>query len=162
MRRGKPRNLKSGATKKLAPAQRIGGRAPGQLSSTTSSHRGTNRVNDLNENYTTCPPSVQRRRLPNRRSSWTFGFSSNNLSYTATISYFANGVGLAEVFLGNSKSGSHSDAAAKDSAIVCSIALQFGVPLETIRKALLRDSQNRPSSPLGVLLDMIAEQEAQL
>ena len=37
---------------------------------------------------------------------------------------------LAEIFINNSKAGSQSDAAAKDAAVVCSIALQFGVPLE--------------------------------
>ena len=64
---------------------------------------------------------------------------------------------IAEIFIGNAKAGSHSDAAAKDAAVVCSIALQFGVPLEVIRKALLRDSAGRPSSPLGTALDLISE-----
>jgi hypothetical protein len=35
------------------------------------------------------------------------------------------------------------------------LALQHGVPLETIRRAILRDSQGRPSTPLGVALDKI-------
>lgn len=47
-------------------------------------------------------------------------------------------------------------AAAKDSAVVASIALQHGVPVDTIRKALLRDSQGKASSPLGCALDAIA------
>jgi hypothetical protein len=50
-------------------------------------------------------------------------------------------------------------AAAKDSAVVCSIALQFGVPVEVIRKALLRDSQGGPSGPLGAVLDRLAEED---
>jgi hypothetical protein len=36
-------------------------------------------------------------------------------------------------------------------------ALQHGVPLDVIRKALMRDSHGRASSPLGVALDLIAE-----
>jgi hypothetical protein len=32
-----------------------------------------------------------------------------------------------------------------------------GVPLDVIRKALMRDSQGRPNSPLGVALDLLAE-----
>jgi hypothetical protein len=36
-------------------------------------------------------------------------------------------------------------------------ALQHNVPLDIIRHALLRDSQGRPSSPLGVALDWLAE-----
>jgi hypothetical protein len=63
---------------------------------------------------------------------------------------------LAEIFINNSKVGSDSDSAAKDSAVVCSIALQHGVPLSTIRKALLRDPRGVASSPLGMALDLIA------
>jgi hypothetical protein len=74
---------------------------------------------------------------------------------SATIVRFDDGR-LGEIFLGNSKAGSHSDAAAKDSAVVTSLALQHGVPLDVIRKALLRHSHGRPSSPLGTALDFIA------
>jgi len=73
------------------------------------------------------------------------------------VSRFSDGR-LAEIFLSNSKVGSHSDAAAKDSAVVASIALQYGVPVEVIRKALLRDSRDVASSPLGAALDhLLAE-----
>jgi hypothetical protein len=34
-----------------------------------------------------------------------------------------------------------------------------GVPLDTIRKALLRDPRGVASSPLGVALDLIAAQD---
>ena len=59
--------------------------------------------------------------------------------------------------MSNAKAGSHSDAAAKDAAVVCSIALQYGVPVDVIRHALLRDLHGRASSPLGAALDAIAE-----
>jgi hypothetical protein len=96
-----------------------------------------------------------RERLPNRRASTQIAFDCNGLRYVATLSVFPDGR-LAEIFLSNSKAGSHSDSAAKDSAVVCSIALQHGTPLDTIRRALMRDSAGRPSSPLGVALDLIA------
>ena len=99
---------------------------------------------------------MSRERLPNRRSSQTFDFECNSLHYSCTISRFPDGR-LAEIFIGNAKAGSHSDAAAKDSAVVASLALQHGVPVETIRKALLRDPRGNASSPLGVALDLIAE-----
>jgi hypothetical protein len=98
---------------------------------------------------------TQRQRLPNRRHCQTFSFECHGLKYVATISLFPDGR-LGEIFISNHKSGSHADAAAKDSAVIASIALQHGVPLETIRKALLRDSRGQPSSPLGVALDIIA------
>jgi ribonucleoside-diphosphate reductase alpha chain len=56
--------------------------------------------------------------------------------YRVTIGRFADGQ-LAEIFISNHKVGSDADTAARDSAVVCSIALQHGVPLETIRRALL-------------------------
>jgi len=99
-----------------------------------------------------------RERLPNRRPSETFTFECNGLIYLATISRFQDGR-LAEIFVSNAKVGSHSDAAAKDAAVVCSIGLQHGVPLKTIRHALLRDAQGRASSPLGAALDFVAKQE---
>jgi hypothetical protein len=96
-----------------------------------------------------------RRRLPNRRSSSQVAFECNGLRYIATVLFFPDGA-LAEIFLSNAKASSHSDSAAKDSAVVASLALQFGVPLETIRHALLRDSRGVASSPLGAALDLLA------
>jgi hypothetical protein len=98
---------------------------------------------------------IERCRLPNRRASQQIAFECNALKYVATVSFFPDG-GLAEIFLSNAKAGSHSDAAAKDSAVVASIALQYGVPVETIRKALLRDARGVASSPLGVALDFLS------
>jgi hypothetical protein len=100
--------------------------------------------------------SHQRQRLPNRRPSETFELESGGLKYRATISRYDDGR-LSEIFLGNAKAGSQSDTNAKDAAVVCSIALQYGVPVDVIRRALLRDAQGRPSSPLGVALDMLSE-----
>ena len=53
-----------------------------------------------------------------------------------------------------------ADTAARDAAIACSIALQFGADMETIRKALCRDSRGNASGPLGVALDVIARDTA--
>jgi hypothetical protein len=63
---------------------------------------------------------------------------------------------LGEFFLTNHKAGSAADTAARDAAIACSIALQFGANAETIRKALCRDARGNASGPLGVALDMLA------
>jgi hypothetical protein len=101
-----------------------------------------------------------REKLPNRRASWTFSFQCGPHHYTATISYFPGTNQLAEIFLGNGRAGSHIDAAAKDSAVVASMALQHNVPVETIRKALLRDPRGTASSPLGVALDILTNEEA--
>jgi ribonucleoside-diphosphate reductase alpha chain len=100
-----------------------------------------------------------RERIPNRRASVSFAFELNGLRFWATFSRFPDGR-LAELFLSNHKSNSAADANARDSAIVASLALQHGVPLETIRRALLRDSHESPSTPLGAALDIIADGES--
>jgi hypothetical protein len=97
-----------------------------------------------------------RTRLPNRRASTTFTFEVGTLSYTATVSYFSDGQ-VAEIFLTNTKPSSQSDSNARDSAIAASLALQYGCPLETLRRALLRDSRGFASTPLGHALDLISE-----
>jgi hypothetical protein len=99
-----------------------------------------------------------RTRLPNRRASSTFAFRCGAHQYVATVSYFPTGE-LAEIFIGNGRAGSHLDAAAKDSAVVASIGLQYGIPVAVIRRALLRDSQGTPSSPLGAALDVLAAED---
>jgi hypothetical protein len=99
---------------------------------------------------------MTRQRLPYRRASETFALECAGLSYLATVSRFPDGR-LGEIFLSNHKAGSAADTAARDAAIACSIALQFGADVETIRKALCRDSQGRASGPLGVALDIVAE-----
>src|SRR5215471_3824105 len=103
----------------------------------------------------------QRERLPNRRLGETFELEVAGLRYIATVSRFPDGR-LGEIFLSNLKSNSAADTNARDSAIVCSIALQCGADPETIRRALCRDSGGRPSGPLGAALDRIAEEEDKL
>jgi hypothetical protein len=101
---------------------------------------------------------MNRLRLPNRRRSESFEIEAQGLTFTATLSRGADGA-VQEVFLTNHRAGSDAGINAADSAVVCSIALQYGVPFETIRRALMRDAHGCPSGPLGVALDAIAERE---
>jgi len=101
---------------------------------------------------------TERRRLSNRRASVTFSFECAALRYTCTASRYPDGR-LGEVFLSNHRADSHADACARDAAILASLALQYGVPLDALRKTLLRDSQGRPSTPIGAALDLLAAEE---
>ena len=101
---------------------------------------------------------MTRLHLPDRRASIVFAFECNGLHYTASASWFDDGR-LGEVFVGNHRADSHADACAKDAAILASVALQFGAPLDVLRRALLRDSQGRPSTPIGTVLDLLADKE---
>ena len=97
-----------------------------------------------------------RKRLADRRACENFNLECLGQHYTATVSLFPDGH-LAEIFLAAWKAGSDADANARDSAVVCSIALQYGVPLDVLRPALARDVQGKATSPLGVALDMLAK-----
>src|SRR5260370_15508358 len=100
---------------------------------------------------------MSRERLPNRRSAATFDLEACGLKFHATIGRYADGR-VAEIFITNHKAGSMAGILASDSAVLCSLALQYGVPVDVIRKALMRDSRGNASSPLGVLLDQIVEE----
>jgi len=96
-----------------------------------------------------------RRRLPDRRLALTFEFEVAGLRYTCTVGRFADG-SIGELFITNHRAGSGAGIMASDSAIAASLALQWGCPLDVLRKALSRDSCGVASSPLGAVLDMIA------
>jgi hypothetical protein len=99
--------------------------------------------------------NAARQRLPNRRGSETFALECAGQAYIATVSRFDDGR-PGEIFLTNRKSGSGLDVVARDSAIVCSIALQFGADIATIRRALCRDRRGVAGGPLGVALDILS------
>jgi hypothetical protein len=82
-------------------------------------------------------------------------FERHGLRFTATVSRFADGR-IGELFVNNHKAGNQADTNARDAAILLSFALQFGADVETIRKALCRDSQGRALGPIGAVLDLLA------
>jgi hypothetical protein len=101
---------------------------------------------------------VERERLPNRREATTFDVEALGLRFHTTVGRFADGR-VSEIFITNHKAGSMAGIMASDSAVLCSLALQYGIPVDVIRHALMRDSRGKPSGPLGVVLDLIAEEE---
>jgi hypothetical protein len=99
---------------------------------------------------------TERERLPNRRQCESFEFTHAGLDFTlAAGMYPDNRIG--EIFISSNRAGSQVESVARDSAIAVSIALQFGVPLETIRAALTKDHDGGPATLLGAALDKLAE-----
>jgi hypothetical protein len=98
-----------------------------------------------------------RRRLSDRRGSITFTLEVGGPRFTATASRFDDG-SLGEIFLQNHKADSTAGIMASDAAIAASLALQFGCPMETLRKALCRDTRGNATGPLGVALDTLARE----
>ena len=101
---------------------------------------------------------TDRQRLPNRRMAATFDIEVAGLSYKVTTGYFADR-SLAEVFISNHKSGNASDVAARDAGILLSFCLQYGCPVETIARALSRNSDGIASGVVGAVLDKITSEE---
>ena len=95
-----------------------------------------------------------RNRLPHRRAAETISFEHAGAQYQCTAGYFPDN-SLGEVFLNHARSDSLLDALAHDAAIVVSIALQYGAPLDEIRHALKRDIRGEAQSPIGAALDKI-------
>jgi|ERR1700733_849154 hypothetical protein len=91
----------------------------------------------------------ERERLPNRRPAEVFDFQHGGRRWTATISRFPDGR-LGEIFLDAIRGAAIAELAA-EAAIVASLALQSGCPLETLRHAL----DGRSAGPLGSALALI-------
>ena len=95
---------------------------------------------------------ASRQRLQNRRPHWLYTFESGGQFYTGGIGRFEDGR-IAEIFINGAKAGSTAEAVAQDSAIVTSLALQHGCPLDTIKHALARTSSS--CGPLATLLSQV-------
>jgi len=102
---------------------------------------------------------MTRERLPNRRLHELFSFIHAGVRYIAGIGRFPDGR-LAEVFLNGSKCGNDADTAAKDAAIVASLALQHGVPCDVIQRAVTRNRDGTASGPLDTAFDLLAAASA--
>ena len=98
-----------------------------------------------------------RRRLPDRREHEIVRFEHGGFSYTAGIGRFDDG-SLGEFFLNVDKPGAALDTQSRDSAILASLALQYGAPPSVMRHALTRNSDGSASGAIGRLLDMLTEQ----
>jgi hypothetical protein len=101
---------------------------------------------------------MTRERLPGRRNAVTFEVAHENHLYTITAGVYDD-ARLGEIFIVprlQVKSGTPLEAWARDSAIILSLALQHGCPLETIRSALTRDEREDAAGPLGEICDALA------
>jgi ribonucleoside-diphosphate reductase alpha chain len=101
---------------------------------------------------------TERKRLPNRRSAETWDVEALGLHFKTSVGRYDDGR-IGEIFLSNHRVNSMAGIMASDSAVLCSLLLQYGVPLDVIRHALMRDPRGKPSGPLGVVLDRLAADE---
>jgi hypothetical protein len=98
-----------------------------------------------------------RRTLPQRRAAETFDLWFWSQPFTVTVGFYADGT-PGEVFVDGGKTGQDIQNTTRDAAVVLSIALQHGTPIETIRHAVTRDSSGAAASILGAIIDRISTQ----
>lgn len=88
--------------------------------------------------------------LANRRPALTYDLEFWGQRFAVTV----DPAGLAEAFVSShAKAGSSTEAAIRDACILFSLARQYGCPLETIARALTRNADGTPSTPIGAVVD---------
>jgi hypothetical protein len=101
-----------------------------------------------------------RHALPQRRAAQTFEMQHGKLNtvFQVTLGYYPDGR-VGEVFISGSKAGSEIEAVARDGAVLLSIALQFGVPLNTIKHAVTREHDGSPSTIIGAVIERLSHDQ---
>jgi hypothetical protein len=98
-----------------------------------------------------------RQRLPNRRAAEVIEFEIGVFKYTATIGRFADH-SPAEIFIYVAKTGSELERSTRDSAVLASLGLQHGIPVQMLARALSRTESGKPDSVLCTVLDGLAKE----
>lgn len=99
-----------------------------------------------------------RHRLPNRRRSFAADLKHNGIEYVVTIGLDAAGA-PAEIFIDSTKPGSTISHLGQDVAVLISLAVQYGVPVDVMQSAMGRDHEGRAHSIAGAALDHLAKSQ---
>lgn len=106
---------------------------------------------------------MPRELLPNRRANFSFTIEFQGERYDVTIGHYRDGR-AGEVFINrilgkaSAKVGTLLDGVCRDSAILMSIAIQFGTDLSTLSSAITRDEDGAPSTIVGAIVDYLSTQ----
>jgi hypothetical protein len=100
--------------------------------------------------------NIPRKRLPDRRAHDVISITHNTIKYDIGIGVYSDG-NVAEVFISSTKAATDVAAAGRDLAVLLSLALQHGVPLEAVRDALTRDEWSNGAGLLGAVVDALFE-----
>jgi hypothetical protein len=99
---------------------------------------------------------AHREQLPTRRFHGSFRFQIENITYAAGVGRVGPDGRVVEIWLDAGKVGSSLEALADDAAIMASLLLQYGCPLDVIRGSLTRNPDGSAGGPIGRVLDEIA------
>jgi hypothetical protein len=100
-----------------------------------------------------------RQLLPQRRRAETFTVIHWDQPFVVTVGFFDNGT-LGEIFIDGGKTGQDIQSTSRDAAVVLSLGLQHGVPIESIRHAVTRNgASGAPASIIGAVVDAVADHD---
>jgi hypothetical protein len=88
-----------------------------------------------------------------------FNFIWNWIHFSVSTARDTNG-NLHEIVVSSDKAGSQIDLMTRESAAMCSLLLQHGVPLDVICAELTQDERGLPDSAIGIALAHVAKQES--
>lgn len=97
-----------------------------------------------------------RERLPNRRHSENSEFTFQGVQVDLQCGYYSDGR-IGEVFMTTRRLGSVIDTLCKDTAILISIAFQYGATVEDISHSATSRDDNVPDGIISVLCDHLVE-----
>jgi hypothetical protein len=103
-------------------------------------------------------PLLYRRDLPQRRGGSNFEFLVGTTRFTASIRREDFRSPISEVFINSSKIDSDVDLTMRDAAILISVALQYGIPVEELAKSMGQNPDGQASSPIGAILAILAKE----
>jgi len=98
--------------------------------------------------------------LPQRRACDTFNINFWNGTFAVTVGYYSDHLTPGEVFISGTKSGVDLDGVVRDSAVLLSLALQHGVAIETMQRAVTRNQDGSPSTIVGAICDVLVAKKA--
>jgi len=100
---------------------------------------------------------TDRRPLPQRRHTESFEVQFWKQRWHVSVGFYEDHVTPGEIFINALRTpGTELDAVCRDAAILFSLAIQHGTPIDAIRSALTRDANGAASSIMGEILDRLA------
>jgi hypothetical protein len=103
---------------------------------------------------------MTRRTLPQRRAAEVFNLNHAGQQYAVSFGCWPDDPSPAEVFIHGAKVGSDIEGLARDGAVIISIALQYGVPLEALAGAITRNPNGSPMTVVGAVLDQLNKESS--
>ena len=103
--------------------------------------------------------------MPARRGCFSFTITFQGERYDVTVGSYDDGR-PGEVFINrilgknSAKVGTLLDGVCRDSAILMSLAIQYGADLATMRHAITRNEDGEPSTIVGAIVDYLHGEQA--